>query len=713
MGNKKVINIFLASSIEEFRVERLELSDFIRDINDRYEDRYDISVRLRKCENMDNAVQVRRKQEQYNREICESDMVFFLFFTKAGEYTVEEFDVAFERFKAEDRPKIYTYFKVVPEGTAKEQTVVDFMLRLDREIGHYYSMFENIDTVKLRVLLELKIKELGVAELVLENDKILLNGETVMNANNIDFVVNNDELNRVKRELKETCEVYYEAIETKRPAAVVSALVRQKEELEKTLADSERIIIGIFESMYEFNHYGIIDARLKAAYQAFEAGNMNLIREIIDENKIKDEFQFAEKKQELSHKENQCKVKALLLKIEALKVSRDANRFRDIEAIYDIATGEVEKLHIFDTYPEDFEIWYDYASFLNDQNKTQKAYETMRKLEYFYQNPNISVDECNKAKLFSLLGIISYHLNRNRITEEYYQKAIELYEKLAKNNPELFEQDLAVNYNNAGVFYKDQGWPEKAEEYCQKAIEIRERLAQADPERFGPKLAGSYNNAGVFYSYQGQLEKAEEYYQKAIELQERLAQTNPEQFVPNLARSYNNAGIVYINQGRPEKANEYCQKVINIYDKLSITNPERFEPYLVESYNNVGVFYSSQGRPDKAEEYFQNALKLQERLAQANPEHFEPNLAMSYNNVGVFYTNQSRPEKAEKYFQKAIKLEEQLAQANPERFEPDLALSLYNYSIIENTKSFREKALNLAKKHPNNPYCKEIIEDLI
>src|SRR5580658_8744870 len=59
-----------------------------------------------------------RLQDEYNKEISNSDIFVMLFWTKVGKYTEEEFQTAFGAFKVDNRPAIFTYFK-------KEQSSVD------------------------------------------------------------------------------------------------------------------------------------------------------------------------------------------------------------------------------------------------------------------------------------------------------------------------------------------------------------------------------------------------------------------------------------------------------------------------------------------------------------------------------------------------------------------------------------------------------------
>ena len=151
-NNMKYVKIFLASSVVEFEKERRELGDYIRSLNDIYVKR-GIYFELNLCEDLSNAIDKERKQEQYNRMIRDSQYFYILFGNHAGEYTIEEFDVAWEQFRSSGEPKLYTYFMQLPDGQPAEKTVQDFMTRLDKEIGHYYSMFSHLDSVKLNMLI--------------------------------------------------------------------------------------------------------------------------------------------------------------------------------------------------------------------------------------------------------------------------------------------------------------------------------------------------------------------------------------------------------------------------------------------------------------------------------------------------------------------------------------------------------------------------------
>ncbi len=674
---RKIIRIFLASSIVEFANERMAIENFIRNISDKFEENYDVKIQPLLCENFDDAYSKIRKQEEYNEKIRNSDLCFFIFFTKAGEYTREEFEVARKKFEETGKPKIYTYFKVIKDETA-EQSLYDFMDELDKIFGHYYGTFEHIDTVKLRILLNLKLQEMDFLEIKVDGDACVVDGKKTLSLENVSEFANNSIFQELKAELYEVEGRYFnlkakyetdECSQSEKREYIEIASKRQN--LIDAIEEIQKNIFNMSLRMCQDEARGEITLRQKEAYRFFESGDLEGANNILDFAEIENDYLRDIAIMEANiRKRSEIFIRETKTKIDIIKaMTKLPTRFTEIEELYDKILPVVFKFKI------EFDTVFDFIRFLYLQNKHQKAYEIGNQLEAcFFEN-----NDEKTAEVYHLLETIcSDMVSKKSEAEIYCNKAIKIRAKLAGTNPERFNSDLADSYNNAGVFYKNQGQPEKAEDYYNKAIEIKEKLADANPERFNPDLAMSYNNAGNFYYDHGQPEKAEGYYNKAIEIREKLAETNPGRFIPDLAMSYNNAGIFYDYQEQPGKAEDYYNKAIEIRGKLAETNPERFNSDLADSYNNVGIFYDDQGQLEKAEDYYNKAIKTREKLAETNPERFDPDLAVSYYNSGNFYYDHGQPEKAEDYYNKAIEIYKKLAETNPERFNPDLADSYNN-----------------------------------
>ena len=78
--------------------------------------------------------------------------------------------------------------------------------------------------------------------------------------------------------------------------------------------------------------------------------------------------------------------------------------------------------------------------------------------------------------------------------EEIYKKAVSIREKLAEENPEAYESDLATSYNDLGNLMAITKRYAEAEEAYKKAIAILEKLVKENPEVYEKSLTTSNNN---------------------------------------------------------------------------------------------------------------------------------------------------------------------------------------------------------------------------
>jgi hypothetical protein len=145
----KIIKIFLASS-SELKDDRAEFERLIGRENKEYI-KSGIFLELNMWEDFLDTLSETSLQDEYNKEVQESDIFISLFHTKVGKYTEEEFQKALQTFKTNGKPLIYTYFKnesIAPiEITDDIQTLLSFRKKL-RDLGHFCTMYENIDDLK-------------------------------------------------------------------------------------------------------------------------------------------------------------------------------------------------------------------------------------------------------------------------------------------------------------------------------------------------------------------------------------------------------------------------------------------------------------------------------------------------------------------------------------------------------------------------------------
>ena len=169
----KTIKIFFASS-EELEDDRNAFGNLVRRLNKSYQKR-GIELDLFDWRDYDAAYNDRRKQDEYNDNVRESDIFLAVFHRVAGRYTIEEFDIATEEFRKKSLPKTYVYCKDLKDGETESSELKEFKQRLIEEMGHYWSRYSNRDTMQLHFVMQLQMVESsGSDALKVEDGNVVL-----------------------------------------------------------------------------------------------------------------------------------------------------------------------------------------------------------------------------------------------------------------------------------------------------------------------------------------------------------------------------------------------------------------------------------------------------------------------------------------------------------------------------------------------------------
>ena len=700
----KNIKIFLVPSSDAVECDMTEVRDFFRQLNEMY---FDSGINF----SILNANEMTKNE--LKEHVADSDLSFFLFFEDVSAVMRSCFDIFFESFKKTDKPKIVTYFKYTESPNDMTDAVREFSQMLGNELKHYYNNYNSIDTLKLGILMQIKVMRLDASQITISDDgMICLNGQPVADTSKIPMFEFNDRLNELKSRYDELTkewgrlrtlrmddpnneELYFE----------FSRVATERDDTKKALREFEDLLLKTSEELAAKK--GEMSPRQAEAYRLLEMGDKNGVLELLPRDELLEDIRRNRRFAKNATAPIETNIEEIATRITALKMGElNGDTVAEIMMFYE---------EIYDICRDRFVGWsklYDYASFLHDQRCYAKAIEVAEKLNWYYSAPGRKVDEYDLGRLYNLLGVLYDLQNRFEEAEEYYLAAIEIMKRLVEKNADAYESGLAMSCYNTGLFYHKHGQSEKAEKYYLAAIEIRKRLVEKNAEAYEPDLAGCYNNAGALYHKQNQPEKAEKYILAAIEIEERLVEKNADAYEPDLAGSYYNAGIFYSDHGQPEKAEKYILAAIEIRERLVKKNADAYEPDLAASYNSAGVFYKKQGQSEKAEKYYLDAIEIRERLAKKNADAYEPYLATCYNNAGNLYSNHGQPEKAEKYYLAAIEIRERLVKRNPDAYEPALATLYYNYYLLKKDKTYLDKAYEIAKRRQDDPRCGKLVKDI-
>ena len=210
----KTIKIFLASS-SELIDDRKEFEIFIdRKTNKEYI-KADIFLELVLWEDFIDSMSATRLQDEYNKAIVGCDIFVSLFHTKVGIYTEEEFIKAYETFKSNGKPFIYTYFKDTAINLSRITHEISSLLNFKQklvDLGHYPTIYADINELKFKFseqLVKILPSLTGISQIIIKkfNEPVVIiqdiKGSTITLTVNTDMQEIRNDLAALKDLLKE------------------------------------------------------------------------------------------------------------------------------------------------------------------------------------------------------------------------------------------------------------------------------------------------------------------------------------------------------------------------------------------------------------------------------------------------------------------------------------------------------------------------------
>ena len=680
----KTIKIFLASS-DELMDDRNAFGNLVRRLGKIYEKR-GIRIDLFEWEDYDAAYNNRRKQDEYNEQIKASDMFLALFHTKAGKFTIEEFNVATDEFKKHASPKIYTYCKDLQAGEQESPELVEFKRKLFEEMGHYWSRYNNRDSMQLHFVMQLQLVETSgmVEKLKLVDGTVLLEDMPIAMIDNLRFAAGNEVYQKMSAELAalpEKIEKAHQRVERYPDDDDLRDELQQKLDRYNKLKDEfAQLQKNLFETAQRIAGMQLeqVSDMLRRAIEAFEDGNLERANTLLDEIAHEAEYHMAhlEQQRALVHQD----IVAFML--QAKTVMTDASIFIDtrilkVAAIY----AKADDWSCKSALPEDkYEtLLDDYGSFLS--NYAQRLAFIREKL--------YGLESIDVAMSYNSIGSIHNSLANYDKALEYHSKALEIREKILG----LEHSDTGQSYNNMGLVYDILGDYDKALEYYSKALATCEKALGLKH----PNAATLYNNIGSTYYSLGDYDKALEYHSKALTIVEEVL--GPEQL--DASYVYHSIGMVFFRLGDFDKALEYHFKDLAICEKaLGLKHPNT-----ATAYNSIGQVFYKLNNYDKALEYYTMYLEICKKVY--GLEH--PSTGSSYNNVGLVYYSLGDYDKALKYYSMDLAICEKIYGVD----HADTAAAYNNIGMVYRQQGDSKKALDyymkalnivekkLGKKHPD------------
>lgn len=434
-SSRKTIKIFIASSIDEFEIERLKLKNFINDLSRKLQKQgMDVDLEPIACEEMSQITSLEAEQDRINELIKGSDFCFVLIGNEVGKFTLLEYDVAVKHFVETGLPRVVVTIRKQPDGCGQSQSVKDFIDYRYQKQKHYTNTFESVDSIKVMIILELLNSNLlSNAQFRVQDGTVNVGGASlndIIDINSLPIYNKNDVLNYKKEELVQL---------RSRRADVASKLSKQpgNRSIEKMLSNLDVSINELSDDIHQIENdilellrrVLIIDRsenvtnRQVMAVEALEIGDYETAKAILSgdqwiatlteadhaidySKRLKDE---AEKSISVNTSNIEQEISTQRLRISVLKTTGVNDVVaQEIKGIYEVIIEYSIKYNL------ETDVIIEYARFLADQEDYKNAIRIGKMLEGSQPQDYYVICQC-----YYLLGNMLRQRNDMSGTQHY------------------------------------------------------------------------------------------------------------------------------------------------------------------------------------------------------------------------------------------------------------------------------------------------------
>ncbi len=690
------VKIFIGHSTKDFKDSIQNLKEFLEELSSSF----GASIKVMICE--DKTVS---GQDEINEKwIKPSDIAFFCFKDRVGDFSKEELEVAVEEYiKNKFNPQIFVYIQQGNENEDKLQEIID---KLEKDYRIFHFDFDEY-AIKLRFAQNVSQTLGGEGKVKAEGRKVFIDDKPInLPVKELSAIKKNDNYNALQAEIKKLRnlrdeaeedgeqEKYYELSEQ------INAKIAEQIQMEK---DALKIYEYLNNQLKKDDaDEDAIKALALATQGKIEEGLALLpIEQLLEQSKTVVEAYNIGNQLTQNAKENATKLtEKINARIDILMLKMNENGV--IDEIIELYKALIEQSKVLDELYYELEL----TAFLITHNKTEEAYEVAKeyveRIESFdFDNEQQQAYTCGVA--YNNVANCCNLLSKIQEAEEYLLKAIEVYDALVEIDRDFYIEDLAETYYNLSVLYVNLSKSEETEEILLKTIKLREELAEKNRDAYIDSLANCYTIIAALYNRISKTVESESYSLKAIEIYEELYENDGDVYLDMLAINYIGIATFYNNNFDFNKALDYNGKAVELLLKGLETDSESRKPYLAMCYMNMAIIYIATKDYDKALKNCLFAKELYEKLCEIDYDRNIWQLAIVYDNLASVYLSTKDYELAEENNLKALEIREELYALDDVRFAPELCKTYNEIGLMYHTlkrndeaEEYFAKALELA-----------------
>lgn len=413
-------------------------------------------------------------------------------------------------------------------------------------------------------------------------------------------------------------------------------------DLEKAFQEKSELAEQIEKILKDFSEKDLSNSSqiYRKAFDLFITANLDEALELLSEETLKNGLKRIEE-QELSLKTERANLASTyILKAKILQLKSDLQgAAENFEAATVIS-------------PE----WATYI----EANRFYDFLKNYPKAEYYVEKALEAANSpYERALTLNNLANLQIDTRRFESAQKSLTESIVIRTKLAEDESEISESDLANSLNSLCVLQMELNEFDKAEETIWEVLRIRKKLANANPimyadDIYRPNVAAARVNLANLQCIKNQFINAEASYFSALHIYGMLGTDHAYQ--TNIASIYLNLGNLYFIIKEHVKAENSYLTSLNIFRKQSELNGQAFHSDVAKVLDGLTRLFMDTDEWEKAKLYNHQSIELYERLSAFYPDVYLSGLVSSLTKEGALQCQEHDFKGAMATFNKALGL---------------------------------------------------------
>lgn len=293
---------------------------------------------------------------------------------------------------------------------------------------------------------------------------------------------------------------------------------------------------------------------------------------------------------------------------------------------------------------------------------------------------NPDVYEVSLAIAKEYMGDYCYSIKDTLEAEKYYLTAMDTFRHYESKNIKAYENNVIILLSRLISFYTSINRFDEAEKVYQSELELRKQIANTNFEEYGVYWAKILRDIGHFYERSEYYVEAEEMYMQEQEIYQRLANENSE-YEHDIALVKLRLGRLYLVTKQYSKGENAYLSCLNIYQHCA---DSAHGNYLIDIYNvldNVVRLYTQSQQLRKIENIYLSMMNYMKEQLNNNIVDAEQYIARIENNLADFYYENHRRNDAEQMYLTSLDIFRRFAETYPEDNNPHIASTLGKMSF--------------------------------